>query len=73
MMMRYWTGDIALIEGKNAKYRRYRVHMAKRTEARLKGAGRVPEGLKVCHVLVDARRYTMPTISALHHKTKEAG
>ena len=48
LISRYWAGDPIQVGGKNAKYRRYRVQLAKRTLASAKGERHVAMGYKVC-------------------------
>ena len=44
---RYWAGEPKQIGGENAKYRAYRVQMAKRSQARSAGKVYVPPGYKL--------------------------
>lgn len=73
--MRYWTGDIDLVGGENAKYRRYRVQFAKRAEARLEGKRHVPVGFKVCDETMERPRiYSKEIIgSYIFYKTGKHG
>lgn len=76
VMMMYWTGDIGLVGGENAKYRRYRVQFATRAEARVQGGRHVPDGFKVCEETMDRPRIYDPDIiigSYIYYKMKEHG
>ena len=44
----YWAGKVVLNWGGNAKFRRYRVQVAKRATARVKGERRVLSGFEIC-------------------------
>ena len=48
LVVSYWAGEPVQVKGGNAKYRRYRVQVAKRTIAREKGERHVLLGYFVC-------------------------
>ena len=48
LVSRYWAGDPIQVGGENAKYRRYRVQLAKRTLASASGERYVATGYEVC-------------------------
>ena len=48
IVSRYWAGEPVQVGGENAKYRRYRVQLAKRLLACASGGRHVAKGYKVC-------------------------
>ena len=75
LVSRYWAGDPIQVGGENAKYRRYRVQLAKRTLASAKGERHVATGYKVrCDTRGRPRIYDREIIgSYIYFKTTRAG
>ena len=48
IVSRYWAGEPVQIGGENAKYRRYRIQLAKRMTSCARGERHVAKGYKVC-------------------------
>ena len=74
-VVRYWAGGPVQVKGENAKYRRYRVEIARRAMARAKGERHVPTGYFVCCDTRERPKLYAPDIvgSYIYFKTAQAG